>query len=180
MKQSLCFKWDASRLKSPPPLHLQHFPRFPPFRFTGTSLYFRGGGIGTVRVECLSQAHNTIKRGSFYLDSSPARAKFQCVSPIKSGVLFDLLPRVSNSMKFSIMNWADNVNWPPKEFQTYVSSVSLSSERNVSFRTLYGGQFTLSTQFIILNYPVQYTLPLTQHHSLFRNLPLLLFYPTLE
>lgn len=63
-----------------------------------------GGGIGTVRVECLSQAHNTIKRGSFYLDSSPARAKFQCVSPIKSGVLFDLLPRVSNSLKFSIMN----------------------------------------------------------------------------
>ena len=30
--------------------------------------------------------------------------KLQCVSPIKSGVLFDLLPRVSNSLKFSIMN----------------------------------------------------------------------------
>ena len=72
----------------------------------------------------------------------------------------------------SIMNWADNVNWPPKEFQTYVSSVNLSSERNVSFGTLYGGQFTLSTQFTILNYPVQYTLPPTQHHSFFRNLPL--------
>ena len=26
--------------------------------------------------------------------------------------------------------------------------------RNVSFKTLYGGQFTLSTQLIILNYPV--------------------------
>ena len=70
----LCFTWDASRLQSPPPpLRPQHFPRFPPFRFTGTSLYFRGG-IGTVRVKCLSQVHNTVKRGSFYLDSSPARA----------------------------------------------------------------------------------------------------------
>ena len=36
--------------------------------------YTSGGGIGTVRVECLSQVHNTVKRGSFYLDSSPARA----------------------------------------------------------------------------------------------------------
>ena len=40
-----------------------------------------------------------------------------------------------------------------------VSSVGPSSERkadarDVGFETLYGGQFTLSTQWIILNYPV--------------------------
>ena len=29
-----------------------------------------------------------------------------------------------------------------------------ANARNVSFETLYGGQFTLSTQLIILNYPV--------------------------
>ena len=35
--------------------------------------------------------------------------------------------------------------------------------------SLYGGQFTLSTQLIKPNYLV--ILPLTQHHSFFRNLP---------
>ena len=40
---------------------------------------------------------------------------------------------------------------------------------NVSFRSLYGGQFTLSTQLIKPNYLV--ILPSTQHHSFFRNLP---------
>ena len=43
---------------------------------------------------------------------------------------------------------------------TFRSTGSSSSERrranalNVSFETLYGGQFTLSTQLTILNYPV--------------------------
>ena len=38
-----------------------------------------------------------------------------------------------------------------------------------AFESLYGGQFTLSTQLIKPNYPV--ILPPTQHHSVFRNLP---------
>ena len=45
--------------------------------------------------------------------------------------------------------------------KTDVSSISPPSEGimkantgNVSFKTLYSGQFTLSTQLIILNYPV--------------------------
>ena len=37
--------------------------------------------------------------------------------------------------------------------------------------SLYGGQFTLSTQLIKPNYPA--ILSTTQHHSFFRNLPLL-------
>ena len=47
------------------------------------------------------------------------------------------------------------MNWPPK--------------RDLAFDCLYGGQFTLSTQLIKPNYLV--ILPLTQHHSFFRNLP---------
>ena len=42
-----------------------------------------------------------------------------------------------------------------------------------AFESLYGGQFTLSTQLIERNYLV--ILPPTQHHSFFRNLPPLLF-----
>ena len=38
-----------------------------------------------------------------------------------------------------------------------------------AFESLYGGQFTLSTQLIKENYLV--ILPPTQHHSFFRNLP---------
>ena len=38
-----------------------------------------------------------------------------------------------------------------------------------AFESLYGGQFTLSTQLIKPNYLV--ILPPTQHHSFFRNLP---------
>ena len=41
-----------------------------------------------------------------------------------------------------------------------------------AFESLYGGQFTLSTQLIKPNYLV--ILPPTQHHSFFRNLPPLL------
>ena len=44
---------------------------------------------------------------------------------------------------------------------------------NINFETLYNIQFTLSTQLIILNYRC-YTLPSTQHHRFFRNLPPLL------
>ena len=48
-----------------------------------------------------------------------------------------------------------------------------ANARNVSFLTLYGDQFTLSTQLIILNYPVK--LSPTQHHSFYKNLPPLSF-----
>ena len=41
-----------------------------------------------------------------------------------------------------------------------------------AFKSLYGGQFTLSTQLIKPNYLV--ILPLMQHHSFFINLPPLL------
>ena len=41
-----------------------------------------------------------------------------------------------------------------------------------AFESLHDGQFTLSTQLIKPNYLV--ILPLTQHHSFFRNLPPLL------
>ena len=50
-----------------------------------------------------------------------------------------------------------------------------ANARNVSFFTLYGGQFTFSTQSLTLNY-LPYTPP-TQHHSFFRNLPPLLRLP---
>ena len=43
-----------------------------------------------------------------------------------------------------------------------------------AFETLYGGQFTLSTQLIKSNHLV--ILPPTQHHSFFRNLPPLFIY----
>ena len=86
------------------------------------------------------------------------------------------------------INWADNVNWPPLRVskQTFWSWALRHSEgltlwrrantRNVSFETLSGGQFTLSTQLIIPNYPVILS-HLTQHHSFFSNL--LLFKKTL-
>ena len=53
-----------------------------------------------------------------------------------------------------------------------ISSVSLSSEgwddaQNISFE-LYSGQFTSSSQLIILNYPAILS---HQYHSFFRNLP---------
>ena len=48
------------------------------------------------------------------------------------------------------------------------SNEALTLETSAS-ESLYGGQFTLSTQLIKPNYLV--ILPLTQHHSFFRNLP---------
>ena len=49
--------------------------------------------------------------------------------------------------------------------------------RSDASKSLYGGQFTLSTQLIKPNYLV--ILPPTQHHSFFRNLPPLFIYCTL-
>ena len=59
-----------------------------------------------------------------------------------------------------------------KSLKADISSVSLSSEgwddaQNISFE-LYSGQFTSSSQLIILNYPVILS---HQYHSFFRNLP---------
>ena len=53
-------------------------------------------------------------------------------------------------------------------------ALALHSDKGLTLETsasesLYGGQFTLSTQLIKPNYPV--IVPLTQHHSFFRNLP---------
>ena len=53
-------------------------------------------------------------------------------------------------------------------------SVAIHSDEGLTLETsasesLYGGQFTLSTQLIKPNYLV--ILPPTQHHSFFRNLP---------
>ena len=48
------------------------------------------------------------------------------------------------------------------------SDEGLTLETSAS-ESLYGGKFTLSTQLIKPNYLV--ILPLTQHHSFFRNLP---------
>ena len=71
-----------------------------------------------------------------------------------------------------------------KSFKADVSSVSASSSlwlrddaRNVSFKTLYGGQITFSTQSIKPNYLILkfslsfYTPPLTQQHRFFKILP---------
>ena len=53
------------------------------------------------------------------------------------------------------------------------SDEGLTLETSAS-ESLYGGQFTLSTQLIKPNYLV--ILPPTQHHSFFRNLPPLFVY----
>ena len=55
----------------------------------------------------------------------------------------------------SIISWVYNVNWPPKlTFRAFALRQSDWNARKVSFETLYIGQLTLSTQLIILNYPV--------------------------
>ena len=68
-----------------------------------------------------------------------------------------------NKITFGFINWVHNVNLPSsKSFKADVSSVSPVRQREwqradalkVSFETLYSGQFTLSTQLIILNYLV--------------------------
>ena len=74
------------------------------------------------------------------------------------------------------------MNWPPqRDSEADVSSVRTSSERidegltleTSASESIYGGQFTLSTQLTKPNYLV--ILPPTQHHSFFRNLPPLIF-----
>ena len=59
-------------------------------------------------------------------------------------------------------------------FLSYFEIKSIRSDEGLMLETsasesLYGGQFTLSTQLITPNYLV--ILPPTQHHSFFRNLP---------
>ena len=73
---------------------------------------------------------------------------------------------------FGFINWVDNVNWPPLRYsKADVSSISNEglTLKTSAFHSLYSGQFTLSTQLIKLHYLV--IVPLTQHHSFFRNLP---------
>ena len=58
-----------------------------------------------------------------------------------------------------MINWVDNVNIISrcKEYQSWRFELwQRPNARNVSFETLYSGQFTLSTQLIILNYPNRY------------------------
>ena len=56
--------------------------------------------------------------------------------------------------------------------RSLIISPQPSTLETSAFESLYGGQFTLSTQLIKPNYLV--ILPPTQHHSFFRNLPPLL------
>ena len=66
------------------------------------------------------------------------------------------------SWLIGLINWVDNVNWPllrvsKLTFRALVLRLSLwrrANVPNVSFETLNGGQFTLSTQLIIPNYIV--------------------------
>ena len=63
---------------------------------------------------------------------------------------------------FGTINWVDNVNRLPlrvskptfRALALRQSHRRRANARNVSFKTLNGGQFTLSTQSITLNYPV--------------------------
>ena len=51
-----------------------------------------------------------------------------------------------------------------------------ANARIVSFSSLYGGQFTLSTKLLTSNYPVMAPRP-RQHQSFFRNLPPFIRFP---
>ena len=59
--------------------------------------------------------------------------------------------------------------WAHRKNSSIRSDEGLTLETS-AFESLYGGQFTLSTQLTKPNYLV--ILPPTQHHSFFRNLPL--------
>ena len=61
--------------------------------------------------------------------------------------------------------------------ETHHQYVTLS--RVQSFETLYGGQFTLSTQLIKAKLSF-YTPPPMQHHSFYRNLPASIYFPDLH
>ena len=66
------------------------------------------------------------------------------------------------SRQFGIVNSVGNVNWPPLRVSELTFRASAlrpllwrrANARNVSFETLYSGQFTLSTQLMIPNYLV--------------------------
>ena len=65
---------------------------------------------------------------------------------------------------FSIISWVANVNWPPQRVsrltfwalaltQGFIYSLlRRDNARNVGFKALYGGRFTLSSQLTILKY----------------------------
>ena len=61
----------------------------------------------------------------------------------------ELLVKITMSRAAKTIKNVDNVS-PP------YSLGRRANARNASFETLHGGQFTLSTQLIILNYPVFY------------------------
>ena len=61
--------------------------------------------------------------------------------------------------------------------ETHHQYVTLS--RVQSFETLYGGQFTLSTQLIKAKLSF-YTPPPMQHRSFYRNLPASIYFPDLQ
>ena len=72
--------------------------------------------------------------------------------------------------RFSLINWVGNVNWPllrveKLTLQALALPQSLWARANAQKVSLYSSQFTLSTQLIILDYPLI---------LYFRNLPLLL------
>ena len=96
-----------------------------------------------------------------------------------------ILYRIYSDIKFSMVSFKIArvgrfsqrlpyfVNSPSyKSKDSNASNTLRANARNVSFKTLYGGQFTNSVDNTKL--PC-YPLPPTQHHSLFRNLPPLYF-----
>ena len=64
---------------------------------------------------------------------------------------------ISCEENFGFIDWVDNVNWPPlrvsrltfRALALFLSLWRRTNARNVSFETLYGDQFTSSTQLII-------------------------------
>ena len=83
--------------------------------------------------------------------------------------------------KFSIINWVDNINWPLKSLKAEVLSVSPNCQSLRLRANARKSQFlsSLRRPIYIINSVDNtklscYTLPPTQHHSFFRNLPPLL------
>ena len=60
--------------------------------------------------------------------------------------------------KFGLINWVDNINWPPRsvseltflalQLALHQSKWRTADARNVSYETFYGGQFSLWTELI--------------------------------
>ena len=78
-------------------------------------------------------------------------------------VLAILYRTTTKAGEYGVVNWFDNINWPPLRvsqltFQALIlcphSHWQRANTQNFSFETLSSGQFTSSTQFIIPNYPV--------------------------